>query len=782
MRIFNVFVTILISSLLITPFSFCQEQQIDAELEEFDFANGLFARGMYDMAVDGYKKFLKDHPKSRYAELANFRIAECYFMDGKYEEALNRLGMFLKQYPSGEMSGKAALRRGQIHYLKGDFPRAEKMLTDLSAKAGDKNVVTSAQYYLAGLYFKRGDYTTSKELLEKVLSGTGDGEYTAFAYMNLGDIYTELKDHLKAAQYYDKAVASTTDKDLAAKAAFRAGNAYYIAGDYDKAESHYNKAIGEQAAPATFDNAALGLLSTLYKNREYDQVIESAQKNLPKIKGKSAKAQAMFILGNSYFHDNRFEEAEKVYTETAKSYPDTSYGVKSLLNQCWTFYKLGKYKECLSAVQEYMSKTEESTDEALYVKAKALAGEGNIQQAIKTYQKMNEEYKDSHFHKEVLYEIGWLYTDSGEIDKALPYYHVFIDQYPKDSRSPSVLLKAAQENLELKRYEASEKDYKKFLSMYGDHSLKENATFQLGRLYMEQGNYVEVANIYDQFVKEFPESEAVDSAVYWKGRAYQENQEWDKAIATYVVLTADKKKEFYAKALESMAYSYFQKGNKINAANNYYALMTETKDIDLPDGVYKWVADFYLNAGQHEKSLEVLNILSKKYPDVGSTGEVVYMFGESYSGLKDWKSAERYLKKAIDKGLTSPYLERSQLALGKIYSATGDHPKALRYLEEALKNHKDNLTGALARYEMGNVNFNTMNFEEAAKQYMMVAILYDDEKLSSEALFKAGQSFNRAGMPEKATEAFQELIERYPGSPFSKKAADEIRRFKSGKK
>jgi TolA-binding protein len=72
-----------------------------------------------------------------------------------------------------------------------------------------------------------------------------------------------------------------------------------------------------------------------------------------------------------------------------------------------------------------------------------------------------------------------------------------------------------------------------------------------------------------------------------------------------------------------------------------------------------------------------------------------------------------------------------------------------------------------------------MDFEEAAKQYMMVAILYDDEELCPEALFQAGLSFEKAGKPEEALEAYRELMRRYPGKTFSSKAADNVRRIES---
>ena len=43
--------------------SVSQEKDANVEAEEFDFANGLFSRGMYDMAIEGYKDFLKKYPQ-----------------------------------------------------------------------------------------------------------------------------------------------------------------------------------------------------------------------------------------------------------------------------------------------------------------------------------------------------------------------------------------------------------------------------------------------------------------------------------------------------------------------------------------------------------------------------------------------------------------------------------------------------------------------------------------------------------------------------------------------
>ncbi len=57
---------------------------------------------------------------------------------------------------------------------------------------------------------------------------------------------------------------------------------------------------------------------------------------------------------------------------------------------------------------------------------------------------------------------------------------------------------------------------------------------------------------------------------------------------------------------------------------------------------------------------------------------------------------------------------------------------------------------------------------------MMVAILYEDEDLCSKALYRAGDSFDNAGKPDKAIDVFKELVERYPNNELAKKAEKKI--------
>ncbi len=756
--------------------SFGQREGVNDELEEFDFANGLFSRGMYEMAAKGYTAFLEKYPRSEHAELARFRISESFFMDKKYDEALKSFDSFIKKYPKSPLSLKAELREAQAYYLKEDYARAEKIFSGLAREGTSPEVAVPAKYYLAGIDFKQGDYSTARNILEDLTSGPQDNEYMPFIYMNLGDIYTELGEGDKAAEAYGKAAAGTRKGSVAFQADIRAGNAFYRAGDHAKAAAYYSKVVDDPSSPyGLFEDAAVGLLSALSKEGKYADTASWAEKVLPRVKNGTVRSQVLFILGNSYFHEDRFEEAQKVFTEAYEKYPDEKYGIRSALNSSWTLYKLGKLDQCVERADAYMAQSKDSADEALYIKAKALAGMGREKEALGSYKTILAGHKGTDYYKEALYDMGWFYSDMGDQEEALRYYAAFAEEYPDDERSPAVLLKAGQESLKLGRLKEAEKFYNGFLSKYSKDPLKENVMYQLGRLYMEREDHDKAISTYKRFMEDFPDSKLKDSAYFWTGRAYQKKQEWDKAIEVYSGLIRDTKGELYPTGAESMAYCYYQKGEPDKAAKAYFTLMTKARDYKLPEGVYRWVAGHYLEKGDTTKSLLVLASFTKEYPDLSSDGDITYMFADNYRKMGDNERAEKFFRKALDGEISPLYRERSYLGLGRVQAAKGEYEKARENLEKALKGHSDNKTGALARFELGNLYFKKTDYAEAAKQYLMVAILYEDRELCSEALYKAGLSFEKAGNPEKSAEVFKELVERYPDDPLSKKVQDRVK-------
>lgn len=81
-----------------------------------------------------------------------------------------------------------------------------------------------------------------------------------------------------------------------------------------------------------------------------------------------------------------------------------------------------------------------------------------------------------------------------------------------------------------------------------------------------------------------------------------------------------------------------------------------------------------------------------------------------------------------------------------------------------------------ARFNKAEILREKGEFANAARMYMMVAILYDDNRYVPKSLRKAGESFSKAGMRKESIKAYNDFLKRFPGHS----EADEVKNSLKG--
>lgn len=81
------------------------------ELELYETSMSFFRGGRFEQAMDGFKNFLKEYPKSDRADNAQFWIGECYMSLRQYEQAILAYQEVIKKFPKGNKVPNAMLRQ-----------------------------------------------------------------------------------------------------------------------------------------------------------------------------------------------------------------------------------------------------------------------------------------------------------------------------------------------------------------------------------------------------------------------------------------------------------------------------------------------------------------------------------------------------------------------------------------------------------------------------------------------------------------------------------------------
>jgi len=71
-----------------------------------------YARGNYDLAIQGYQEYLRNYPETEFADNAQYWIGECLYSKQKYAEAIAAWEQLFQKYPSSDKLPDARLKKG----------------------------------------------------------------------------------------------------------------------------------------------------------------------------------------------------------------------------------------------------------------------------------------------------------------------------------------------------------------------------------------------------------------------------------------------------------------------------------------------------------------------------------------------------------------------------------------------------------------------------------------------------------------------------------------------
>jgi TolA-binding protein len=105
---------------------------------------------------------------------------------------------------------------------------------------------------------------------------------------------------------------------------------------------------------------------------------------------------------------------------------------------------------------------------------------------------------------------------------------------------------------------------------------------------------------------------------------------------------------------------------------------------------------------------------------------------------------------------------KAHLMLAGALIDAGDGEAAKTQAEEALRLQPEGRVNAEARLVNGRALFAQNRYDDAARAFMAIALLYDEKDLTPQALVLAEESYRRAQNIPDAERAREELQRRYP--------------------
>src|SRR5581483_5279519 len=140
-----------------------------------------------------------------------------------------------------------------------------------------------------------------------------------------------------------------------------------------------------------------------------------------------------------------------------------------------------------------------------------------------------------------------------------------------------------------------------------------------------------------------------------------------------------------------------------------------------------------------------LGALAKSGDQTKLKPDYLFYLGDAAAKLKNLSEAEEAFSKYLQTARDAAGKAKVLLALGAVKINAHKPDEAQKIAEEIMALQPEGRVNAEARLLAGEVQLERGNFDEAAKAFKSVALLYDDPAITPRALDKAAAAFRQAG-------------------------------------
>jgi TolA-binding protein len=727
---------------------------------QLELANGFYARKIYDMAAPEYEKYLGIYPNASGRESALFRLGECYRVLGNLNAAKTSYDSLVSAQTNGEFVGPAAYRLGDLYYQEKNFSAALPMFRKASQKAKDPAVATAAKFYLARcLEFQRLN-SEAREAYGELVTAKGDNPYRDASRLSLAQLLSDANRKSDALKQYEALAQETEKPEVKVEALVKAALLRIDLGETEKAATALNDALKMPEIGKWRDVAQLGLLRMLYESGKHKQVLESFAAS-SKDYSPEIRPEAMLLAANSHRQLGEGKEARDLYDQVIHDYPGTSHAAEAQYDRIVSLYNSND-PGLLKEVDDYLAAASDSErkDRITLLKAEALFKKQDYENAAVIYAAIDQSKLSSALKAEALYKLGWCCLQIKAPERAIKAFTQFIDTNPKHKMFTSALAQRAVAYQQAKNFSAALKDFNDLISHYPKAKERELALQQKALVLGQQQDNAGMAETFKLLLKDYPQSVAAAQANYWIGWAAFEMKDYKNAIAPFAAARQVDKEQFYERAtLRIMLCNYYleQRAPLAQEVDDYLANGGKGK---VPAEILRWLGGEFFKDNDFAMAEKYLALLTARKDEAAADD----WLNLARSLIRENKCApaieaiEVYLRSAVQPAPHAVGL----LTKGEAQLGLEQYDAAQKSVDEACSLQPEGRLNAEGRSLSGQIQMARGEYNQAAKTFMSVAVVFDDPQITPQALEKAYEALKKSGNEKDAAKVLNDLQSRYP--------------------
>jgi TolA-binding protein len=740
---------------------------------QLDYANALFARKLYDLAVPEYQKYLDQFPSGDGRSNAYFCLGECYRALNKEKLARTHFQIVLDKFGESEFAGRAAFLVAEPHFTQKEYGAALPLFHRAAAKLKEPSLALSARYYEARCLEALNRKDEARDLYLQVIDAKNPNPYREDSRTTVAAMLLANGRKAEALKQYEALASETQKAPLKAEATVRAGLVAIELQQLDKGK--IDTAMGEKATSLLQKGrnlpeagrwrsiAQVGLLRLQYQSGQYAQLLVDYKRTLDQLP-EEMRPEIMLWAANSQRALGHVDEAERTYLQIIEKYPRREEAKDAQYQRLINLYDSNS-PALLSEVDQFVTAnpTGERADQARFLKAESYYKAKNFTEAAPIYAVLRAAQLSPKLRAESAFKLGWSNVQMKNVDGTIEAFSFFLKTFPDNPQVPAALIQRSLCYQQMKNYDAALTDLSWLLANCPRVRERETALNQKGLILGQQNDGKGMTEAFRQLLKEFPKSQWAADANYFIGKAAFESKDYKAVLPAMDAARKLNKEQYYNAATVGILFSLFYLPDRpalIKEADSFLASGSTAK---VPPEILESLGLGFYNEKNYPAAEQYLGALGRS-DNLGKVKPDFWFYlGDTETKLKKFADAETALEKYVQVATDPAAKAKALLALGSAKISSHKPDDAQKIAEEIMSLQPEGRVNGEARLLAGEVQIERAHFEEAGKAFLGVALLYDDPTITPRALEKAAFAFTKAGKKEEADRLSKQLHDKYPG-------------------
>lgn len=452
-------------------------------------------------------------------------------------------------------------------------------------------------------------------------------------------------------------------------------------------------------------------------------------------------------------------------------------------------YNSAEFPEAVKLFQKFYSDytyKDEMYSTAKFYESDALWKMGELDAAAVGLNYLIENFYNSNFRADALYNLGSIYFQLKRFDKSRFYFLKFTEEFNSHNNYGSAFYWMGEAYAIENKFEDAEQILKHAIDVKSNNYI-DYAIYSLANVYEKQADYQNAVKYYDQLLTYYKNSPLASFAQkrigvsYFHLKDYQSSilelnnpliknlKEKDKVQNLYLLANANYRVNNFVEAEKiynqiinnypstplmreaklGLAWCYFQQKKFDKAYSSFSSIKNRNDNISEESSF--WAAEAKRYSGQNTKALDIYKTFVSNYPNSRFISDVLYKIGVIYYSNGSYKLSEEYLLniKLINNKRLAP---SAYIILGQIKLKQNQFRQAERYFREINRFNKiDQNIKNRADFGLSVSLFQQRRFQESLSLLLKLNTGYPEFESNKISFYIAENNFELANYTAAVT-------------------------------